>query len=62
MWESWVQSLGGEDSPGEGKGYALQHSSLGPKELDTTESLSLYLMRYHLQHLIISLQGISFFY
>ena len=25
MWETWVQSLGWEDSPGEGKGY---HSSI----------------------------------
>ena len=28
MWETWVQSLGWEDSPGEGKGYPLQYSSL----------------------------------
>ena len=28
MWETWVQSLGWEDSPGEGKGYPLQHSGL----------------------------------
>ena len=28
MWETWVWSLGWEDSPGEGKGYPLQHSSL----------------------------------
>jgi len=21
MWETWVRSLGGEDSPGEGTGY-----------------------------------------
>ena len=24
MWETWVRSLGWEDSPGEGKGYACQ--------------------------------------
>ena len=28
MWETWVQSLGLEDSPGEGKGYPLQYSVL----------------------------------
>ena len=26
MWETWVQSLGLEDPPGEGNGYPLQHS------------------------------------
>ena len=28
MWETWVQSLGWEDTLGEGKGYALQCSGL----------------------------------
>ena len=28
MQETWVQSLGWEDSPGEGQGYPLQHSGL----------------------------------
>ena len=28
MQETWVQSLGWEDSPGEGKGYSLQYSGL----------------------------------
>ena len=51
MHETWVHSLGWEDSPGEGKGYPLQHSDLencrlcspcGCKELDTTERLSLH--------------------
>ena len=28
MWETWVQSLGQEESPGEGNGYTLQYSSL----------------------------------
>ena len=28
MWETWVRSLGWEDSPGEGKGYTLQYSGL----------------------------------
>ena len=28
MWETWVQCLGWEDSPGKGKGYPLQYSSL----------------------------------
>ena len=28
MQETWVQSLGWEDSPGEGKGYPLQYSGL----------------------------------
>ena len=50
--ETWVQSLGWEDSPGEGKGNPLQYSGLeksmncvynpwGHKELDTTDRLSL---------------------
>ena len=52
-WETWVQSPGWEDSPGEGKGYPLQDSGLenprdcislcGHKGLDTTERLSLSL-------------------
>ena len=51
MWETWVRSLGGEDSPGEGTGYPLQCSGLensmdsspwGHKELDMTEQLSLH--------------------
>ena len=29
MWETRVQSLGREDSPGEGNGNPLQHSCLG---------------------------------
>ena len=45
MWETWVQSLGWEDFPGERKGYPLQYSGLensmdyawGCKELDMTE-------------------------
>ena len=28
VWETWVWSLGWEDSPGEGKGYPLQYSGL----------------------------------
>ena len=28
MWETWVRSLGGEDSPGEGNGNPLQYSCL----------------------------------
>ena len=28
MWETWVRSLGWEDSPGEGNGYPLQYSGL----------------------------------
>ena len=28
MWETWVRSLGWEDSPGEGKGYPLLYSCL----------------------------------
>ena len=54
MQESWVQSLGWEDSPGEGKGYALQYSGLensmdspwGHKESDTTERLSLHYLYF----------------
>ena len=29
MWETWVQFLGQEDSPGEGNGNPLQYSCLG---------------------------------
>ena len=52
MRETWVRSLGWEDSPGEGKGYPLQYSGLensmdcivrGVAESDTTERLSLSL-------------------
>ena len=28
MWETWVRSLGQEDSPGEGNGTPLQYSCL----------------------------------
>ena len=28
MQETWVRSLGWEDSPGEGKGYSLQYCDL----------------------------------
>ena len=28
MWESWVQSLGGEDPLEKGEGYPLQYSAL----------------------------------
>ena len=28
MWETWVQSLGWVDSPGEGNGYPLRYSCL----------------------------------
>ena len=28
MWETWVRSLGWEDSPGEGNGNTLQYSCL----------------------------------
>ena len=50
MRETWVRSLGWEDSPGEGKGYPLQYSGLensmdyspcGRKESDTTETFIL---------------------
>ena len=50
MWETWVQSLGWEDLPGEGKGYPLQYSGLensmdysprGLKESDMAWRLSL---------------------
>ena len=55
MWETWLQSLGWEDSPGGGHGNLLQYSFLenpngkrsltgyspwGRKELDMTERLS----------------------
>ena len=54
IWETWAQSLGWEESPGEGKGYSLQYSGLensmdyspwGHKELNTTEQLSFSLFR-----------------
>ena len=35
MWETWVRSLGWEDSPGEGKGYPLQYSGLD-NSIDST--------------------------
>ena len=47
--ETWVQSLGWEDSPGEGNGYPLQHSGpenstdcivRGVTESDMNEQLS----------------------
>ena len=50
VWETWVASLGWEDTPGEGKDYPLQYSGLensmdcivqGVTESDTTERLSL---------------------
>ena len=50
MWETWVQSLGWEDPPGEGNGYPLQYPGLensmdcivrGVTESDTAERLSL---------------------
>ena len=50
MQETWVRSLGWEDSPGEGKGYPPQYSDLeksmdcivhGVMESDTTEWHSL---------------------
>ena len=28
IWETWVRSLGWEDSPGDRKGYPLQYSGL----------------------------------
>ena len=52
MWETWVQSLGWKDSPGEGNSYPLQYSGLensmdcivhGVIELNTIEQLSLSL-------------------
>ena len=52
MWETWVQSLGWEDSPGGREGLSTPvfwpgefhglYSPWGCKELDTTEQLSLY--------------------
>ena len=52
MWETWVRSLGWDDSPGKGNGYPLQYSGLENSmdcivhvaaESDTTEPLSLSL-------------------
>ena len=57
MRETWVRFLGWEDSPGEGKGCALQYSGLeNPMhytESDTTERLSLMIL-YTLSHLILT--------
>ena len=56
MQETSVQSLGWEDSPGEGNDNTLQYSCLensrdrgalvGNKELDTTERLTLFYIKY----------------
>ena len=56
MQETSVQSLGLEDSPGEGNDNTLQYSCLensrdrgalvGNKELDTTERLTLFYIKY----------------
>ena len=56
MQETSVQSLGLEDSPGEGNDNTLQYSCLenssdrgalvGNKELDTTEQLTLFYIKY----------------
>ena len=55
MQETWVQSLGREDSPGEGNGNPLQclawrspvdYSARGRKESDTTERLHFHFSWY----------------
>ena len=45
MQETWIQFLGQEDSPGEGKGYTLQYSGLenSMTTVHMTERLSLSL-------------------
>ena len=45
MQETWIQFLGQEDSPGEGKGYPLQYSGLenSMTTVHMTERLSLSL-------------------
>ena len=54
IWETWVHSLGWDDSPGERNSYPLQYSYLensmdrgyspwGRKESDRTEQLTLSL-------------------
>ena len=59
MQETWVPSLGWEDSPGEGKGYPLQYPGLensmdcipwGRKGLDTTEWLSLHIASSYMEY------------
>ena len=47
MRETWVQSLGWEDPPGEGKGCPLQYFGLGHKESDMTERLALHFTPLH---------------
>ena len=44
MQETWIQFLGQEDSPGEGKGYPLQYSGLenSMTTVHMTERLSLF--------------------
>ena len=39
MWETWVQSLGWEDSPGGGHGNPLQYSHL-ENSMDTGTALA----------------------
>ena len=65
IWETRVQSLGWEDSPGEGNDYPLQYSGLensmdyspwGRKELDTTEQLLLSVSQ---QEILVSLAELN---
>ena len=59
MWEAWVQSLGCEDSPGEGNSYPPQYSglektprivqSVGSQRVGHDESLSLSLFVFNLE-------------
>ena len=50
MWETWVQSLGWEDPPGEGHGSPLQYSRLenphGPEEPGRLQSMGLQRVRH----------------
>ena len=54
MQETWVRSLGWEDTPGEGKGYLLQYSDL-ENSMDyivhgvTKSQTQLSLTTYHLE-------------
>ena len=68
MWETWVWSLGWEDSPGEGNGYPLQYSGLenyryspwDHKESERTERLSLNCLQSWINGLCVILTILSF--
>ena len=55
MWETWVRSLGWEDSPGEGKGSPFQYSGLeNPMyySIQSRTQLSDFHLRFYIHYLI----------